>query len=111
MMADARQPIRQRIARVAARMVAGELDLLEGCREIVALRSGLLEPELYDPDLLAMVGVESELDDMPTEATRKLWAPEALTVKDQEKARYLGQVRDSLLQSCLALIAKWGPVA
>jgi hypothetical protein len=103
--------IRQQIARVAAQMVAGEVELLEGCREIVSLRSSLKEPELYDPDLLAMVGVESELDDVPTGAARALWDTEALTDKDRKKDRYLQSVRDSLIDNCLALVAKWGPTA
>jgi hypothetical protein len=103
--------IQQQIAEVAAQMVAGEVDLLEGCREIVSLRSSLKEPELYDPDLLAMVGVESELDDVPTGATRALWSPEALADKDHKKDRYLRSVRSTLIASCLMLIAKWGPTA
>jgi hypothetical protein len=108
---SARQQVQHRIARIAAQMIAGDLDLLEGCREIVLLRPSLEEPELYDPDVLAMVGVESELDDVPTGATRTLWAPDALARKDQKKARYLEDVRNSLLSSCAALVAKWGPSA
>ncbi len=101
------RPVCQKIASVAAGMVEGEIDLLEGCRAIVRLRGSLSDPEQSDPDLLVFVAVESEVDDMPFGLARQHWAPEALVEKDRQKAEYLGAARQDILRACRVLITKW----
>jgi hypothetical protein len=103
--------LRHEIARVATRMLTGEVGLHEGCHEIARLRTGLSEPEVADPDLLVFVGVDSELDDVPLGDVRQRWAPEALAVKDAQTAEYLGRARDGILRACQAVVAQWGPSA
>ncbi len=100
---------KQEIASLALSIVGGELDVLEGCRRIVDLRGSLGESEANDPDLLVIVGVESELDDVPSGATRELWAPDALAARDAERDEYLSAVRPELLRACQSIAARWGP--
>lgn len=104
---DPMKSFRQQIAAIARRMVDGELDILEGCVQAVALRGSLDETGMEDPDLLFLVLVESELDDVPVGDTRKLWAPEALAEKDRKAHAYLEQIREDLLEACRSLIRRW----
>jgi hypothetical protein len=102
------ESVREEIATVACGMVAGVVELLDGCRRIALLRGSLSEPDISDPDLLVVVAVESELDDVPLGATREQWSPDALAAKDKEKAEYLDAANQELLRACRALNAKWG---
>jgi len=106
-MTTARPLVRRKIVDVASSMLDGPTDLLEGCRTIVKLRGNLSEPDLYDPDLLFLVAVESELDDVPVGAARQHWAPEALAEKDEKKSRYIASAREEIQRSCRALILRW----
>jgi hypothetical protein len=106
-MTTAGYPVRRKIADVASSMLDGPMDLLEGCRTIVRLRGNLSDPDLYDPDLLFLVAVESELDDVPVGTARQHWAPEALAEKDEKKSRYLATAQEEIQRSCRALITRW----
>lgn len=100
--------VRVKIASVAAKMVQKNVELLDGCRTVVQLRSGLSEADGSDPDLLVLVAVESELEDVPTGPSREYWAPDVLAQKDEEAARYFRSVHEQLVGACQALVEKWG---
>jgi hypothetical protein len=100
--------VRQRIAGIAATMIAGQVDLLDGCRAIVQLRWSLSKPDSMDPDLLYLLAVEDDLEDVPGGEVRQRWAPEALAEKDRRKTEYLGRAREEILRSCQALNIRWG---
>jgi hypothetical protein len=106
-----REDLRREIARVATRVLTGEMGLHEASREIARLRTGLTEPEIDDPDLLIFVAVDSELDDVPLGGARQRWAPEALAEKDAQAADYLARVSERLLRACQSLSVRWGPSA
>jgi hypothetical protein len=68
--------VRRRVGQLAAAIVAGDVDILEGC---CALEPLLGQAELKgDPDVEAIAITCSELDGLPLESARHLWAPEAL---------------------------------
>jgi len=92
-------------------MIAGQVDLLAGCRAIVQLRWSLAEPDSLEPDLLYLLTVEDELEDVPLGDVRQHWSPEALASKDQKKSDYLARAREEILRSCHVLNIKWGPSA
>jgi hypothetical protein len=107
-MTDIESQAKRRIVGEASLMLDSQRDLLEGCRRIVRYRAGLSKPDLSDDDLMFMVGVESELDDVPTGPARPHWAPEALAEKDRKARDYIARVKDELLKACQALVQKWG---
>lgn len=43
----------------------GSIDHAEACRKIIDLKGGLPQGDLVDPDLLVIVGVDSDLDEFP----------------------------------------------
>ena len=95
------------IVNVARRILGGELHPLEGCRSIVALSGDLSEAERGDPDLLTFAAIESEIDDLPTAATRHLWDPAALTEHVRRGEAYPAQVHDTLFAACSSIIEKF----
>jgi hypothetical protein len=94
--------------RVARTVLAGELSVLESARQLAQLlaRGGL---EHSDPDFVTFYAIESETEELPIGAVRRLWAEEALADKDKEIARAEALYRDIALQSCRNLIARFGP--
>src|SRR5678815_383935 len=98
---------RPRIAELAQHIAEGRLDFLEGVRLIASLRAGLSQPDMADPDLLILMGVESELERIPTGAARAQWDPSYLAALDTEKHRYYESCSEDILRACRALTAKW----
>lgn len=97
----------RRIAAIAEAMAEGGIDLLEGCRQVLALRTLLSDESLADVDLQVLVTVESEMDDMPAGRERAQWAAEALAQMDQQKAEYLREAGAELARACRGLAARW----
>jgi hypothetical protein len=90
------------IVSIANGIVSGEVDTLEGCRQIVGLHYQLNElKEIFLP----LMGIVSETDDFPTADQRDLWAPEALLTMDQEKERYLQEVDAIVTSTCNLIIS------
>jgi hypothetical protein len=86
------------LARTADQILAGKIDLLEGCRQLVRLHrlSGAPDSEA----ILTILGIESETDSFPIGQERELWATPALAASDRERDEYLKRVHDAL---CVAL--------
>jgi hypothetical protein len=102
------QHAKREIVRLAKEIEAGRIDTLEGVREVVRLRAALSVDDVGDADLVTLVGFESELDDVPSQRVRPLWAPEAFAEKHREKDEYLARVRHHVVDACRMLAAKWG---
>lgn len=96
------------IACLAREMLEERVEWQEGFRAIAELRHKLKEPERSDPDLLFLVGVDSELDDVPLGTVREQWWPEGLAEKDRKKNEYLEQIGQHVRSACVALREKWG---
>jgi hypothetical protein len=92
---------------IAEQMIAGGLDLIEGCRKLVPhLRAvGLRD----DPYAKAIVGVESETDEFPLGPERQNWDPAALAAKDLELAEYVARVREDVMVACRAIVGRLSP--
>ena len=90
------------IIATARKMVAGQIDLLDGCRTILSYRRQL--GDHADALFLVLEGVESETDDLPGAATRELWDADALRRKEREKEEYLHRAKGPLLDACRAII-------
>lgn len=97
-----------KIAAIADALAEGRIDPLEGCRQVVALRTLLSDDSLADDDLQVLVAIESELDDMPSDFQRDQWAASPLAEMDRQKMSYLREVEPELFRACRGLAAKWG---
>ena len=99
--------LQKEIAAIARAMLAGEVDLLAGTRQIARLSRGLSEPDLSDPDVFTFVAVDSDLDDIPMGSARGMWDPNALAEKDRERDEYLGRAKESIERACRGLIGRY----
>jgi hypothetical protein len=97
------QAARLAVIAAASKMLAGELDLLEGCRTILSYRRCL--EDRMAPALLILEGIESETEALPVGKARDAWDPIALKEKDREKEEYLRRAKAPLLEACRAIIS------
>lgn len=93
-------------AELARRILAREIGLIAGCRQMTDIRS---RGNLFDcEELLPFVGVESETDTLPLGGVRAHWSPAALLEADREIARAEALYRDTIDDDCRRLIEKAG---
>ena len=77
--------------RLAADVLDGKVDLVSGCRRILAYRSRIsgIADETWD----VFVAIASETDDFPVGDVRDTWDADALAAKDADVAAYVEEVR------------------
>jgi hypothetical protein len=95
------------IATIARRILAREIDPLEGCRWVVRHQHALSEEERRDPDLTVLVAIESETDHFATGIARRQWDRGALAEQDRQRTEYLQRNERFLFEACKALIEKF----
>jgi Protein of unknown function (DUF2489) len=98
---------RRKVASIAQAMLCGNVGIIEGSRQLAALRfrTGVDE---FDPDFLDFVGIDSETDDLPVDDSRRYWAPDTLAKKDEEIAAVENLYRKPALDACSRLVARFG---
>ncbi|AOZ04637.1 hypothetical protein BKK80_01350 [Cupriavidus malaysiensis] len=87
---------------LANSMLAGELNLIEGVRQICALRFAVEDPE--NEVFLVIRGIDSETDTFPLGAMRANCSPEYLSRMDNEMQRYLSEAQVDILEACREII-------
>jgi len=95
---------RVELLEIARLMLAGEFDLIAGCRRVVSLASliGLQD----DQALIPFRGFESETDSFPRGDARKNFADDYLKQLDGEAMQYLEDARTEILRSCGDLLTR-----
>ena len=99
--------VKKKIVDLAQRIVTGQVEILLGCREIVAPINELLSKG-YDENkelLNFFKGVDSESDDLPLGAERKRWNEDALKEKDKIRDKYSSDIKNEVIKNCQELIA------
>jgi hypothetical protein len=89
---------RQRAKDIAQAVLDGRTTVVEAVRELVCLAHTDAIAEVEDRRLI--IGIDSETDDLPVGEVRKLWAPDALEIKDVEIARCEELYKSSFLEAC-----------
>ena len=91
------------IIEISSLMLEGELDLIEGCRKLVALfhQTSDAGNEAFFP----IRGVDSETDHFPLGSMRDHCSAEYLERADKEIAEYLGDRESEIIDSCKNIIA------
>ena len=95
---------RQRARDVAQAMLDGRTTVLEAVRELVSLAHTDAIADVEDRRLI--IGVDSETDCLPVGKLRKLWAPEALTIKDAEIARCEEMYKPQFIETCKRIVGR-----
>jgi hypothetical protein len=97
---------RRRAVQLARDVLAGHLGVLEGARELSALRHSVGVTE-HDRDFLTFFAVDDETDGMPMGAVRRYWQPEALAREDAELQAIADSARDDVFVACQNVIARF----
>ena len=93
-----------RAIELARELIAGELGIIEGCRELSSLRHAFGDP--FAEDFLPFVAIDSETDDLPIGPVRREWNAEALARKDIEIARCEAIYKSQAIEACKRLITR-----
>ena len=93
---------KQQAKHIALRTLFNGYDIFLACRDLVSLRSRLTSVPMSIMD--TFVAIESETEDLPLGSERRLWASEALIVKDAEAAEYRELVRNVVFSALRALL-------
>jgi hypothetical protein len=100
-----RRDARAKIVTVARGILAGELGIVAGARQLAPLHFDVAVKD--DPDVIFFVGVDSESDHLPVGEVRRHWNAEALRAKDADLEIFEARVRVGALEACRSLIRKY----
>ncbi len=98
---------KREIAAIAKKVLAREIEPIEGCRSMVKLQQSLDAASRSDPDFLTIVAIESETDHFVLGAERKNWESQALNDLDRKRQEYLQRNQGYLHDACKAIIDKF----
>ena len=93
---------KEELVAVAAAMIEGNLNLIEGVRKIASLRYKIEDPT--NKIFTYFIAVDSETDHLPLGSMRVHCAPEYLKQADDEMERYLADERSGILKACHEII-------
>ena len=99
------EQVRRELVETAKSMIAGDLDLVRGCRRLNRLSRSIdpLNSSIFNP----IIGFESETDDYPLDEARSKYEKAYLEKVDREILEYSDRARSSVLNSCQLIIAEY----
>lgn len=105
-MNDTSDPARAEIVAVARALLAGNLDLVSGCRRLnqICRRIEPLNRKIFNP----IIGFDSETEDYPLGEIRNIYEKAYLDKLDREIAEYSERARSGIFNSCRLIIAEYG---
>ena len=96
----------QRVVQVASRVIAGEIGVIEGARELNQLGHEIADD--FDADFMTFKAIDSETDHLPVGEVRRLWSRPALLEKDREIREAEDLHRRDGEEACRKLIRRYG---
>jgi hypothetical protein len=96
------------VLEIAQRLIAGDIGLIAGCRQLSSLSHEVVDDWGADPDFVLFGAVDSETDHLPLEDQRAHWDPAAFEEKQHEVRRYEAETREQVLRACRSVISRFG---
>ena len=107
-MADLPRPnARAKAVEAAQKVLGGEVGIIEGARLLSNLASDLVPDWKVDRDLLVLAALDSETDDLPVGAQRKLWEAKALAERDTIIDRIEAEARPGVEAACRNILRRF----
>jgi hypothetical protein len=94
------------MVQIARLMLAGQYDLIEGCRLVASLGSFIGAED--DSTMIPFRGFASEMDRFPRGEVRRNYAAGFLEKLDREAEEYVEDARTEILRSCGDLLTRFG---
>jgi hypothetical protein len=105
-MNDSSDRARAELVAVARALLAGDLDLLSGCRRLdqISARIEPLNRQIFNP----IISFVSETDGHPLGEIRNIYNKAYLDKLDRQLADFSERARSGILDSCRLIIAEYG---
>jgi len=97
---------RARAVDACAAILAGKLDVLEGCHLLASLRWEV-EVDERDADFVTFAVISSEVDALPIGEVRQHWAPEALAKFDPDIRSATAWALPQAVVACRSVIQRF----
>jgi Protein of unknown function (DUF2489) len=97
---------REKAVATARAVLEGKIGVIEGCRLISTLAPDLVADWKTDPDFLVLAALDSETDDLPVGAQRKLWEKKALAERDKILSKIEGEAKPDVHAACRNIIRR-----
>jgi len=91
-------------------MIAGQVGLATGARQLADMRHDLFGSHEYDKDFGVILALDSATMHLPVGAARRYWASSALAEKDQEIAMAENAARSEVVAACASLRVRFAAV-
>ena len=98
---------RSRVVEICTAILAGTLDVLDGCHSLASLRWEA-EVDEGDQDFVTFAAISSETDALPVGEVRKHWAPEALAKLDPDIQSATAWALPLAIPACKSVMRRFG---
>jgi hypothetical protein len=98
---------RQQLTNLLRLVLSGRCSYLDAAPRVVHLRNLVGGVSDFDDDFRVFVGINSESDHLPSQATRHLWAEHAIKALEPEIAELEALAADLARGSCEALLTRF----
>ena len=95
---------------LARRILASEVGLIAGSREMSAIAGGVVPDTRIDRDFMAFIALASETDDLPLENERALWDPTAFAERFAKVAEIEMEDQARIHAACRSIIDRFADV-
>ena len=96
---------RRELVKTATRVIAGQVDLVSGCRELSKLLRSVcpVNSSMFN----AIISFESETDDYPLGEVRSTYERTYIENLDKELLNYSNRMRSNILNDCQRIVAEY----
>ncbi len=98
---------RAKAVEAARAVLEGKVGIIEGARQLSTLAPELVADWKVDPDFLVLAALDSETDDLPVGAQRKLWDKKALAERDPTISRIEADARKNVETACRNILRRF----
>jgi hypothetical protein len=99
--------VRREAAEIAAKFLAGNMQVLEACNHLAAIL-GEAEVDENDPDFRIFVTISSEIDSLPIGEVRLHWALDALERIEPEIQEAISWATPIAYPACVSIVNRFG---
>lgn len=104
---SARTDSQQKVVNTARAILDCEVGVIEGARQLSTLAPELVPDWKVDPDFLVLAALDSETDDLPVGAQRKLWDKKALAERDPVISQIEADARKNVEAACRNILRRF----
>ncbi len=98
---------RRRAVETCKGILAGTVDVLEGCHLLASLRWEL-GVDAQDQDFVTFTAISSEIDALPVGDVRRHWSPAALAALEPELQAASAWALPLALEACRSVVERFG---